>query len=144
MVEKNAVVRGRGVAPGLSEGPALISKRPFMFPHGVEPKTGDVVDVRSDLLGKNIRGKVLMFPFGKGSTTGSSWFLEAVRQGNGPSAIINGETEVVIATGVAIARLLYGVAIPLVDRLEEEIADRVKEGTIIQVNGDKGEVTIIS
>ena len=50
----------------------------------------------------------------------------------------------VIATGVAIARLLYGVAIPLVDRLEEDIAERVKEGTIIQVNGDKGEVTIIS
>lgn len=144
MADKKAVIRGRGVTPGFGEGPALISKRPFMFPHGVEPKTGDVVDVRSDLLGKNIRGKVLMFPFGKGSTTGSSWFLEAVRQGNGPSAIINGETEVVIATGVAIARLLYGVAIPLVDRLEEEIADRVKEGTIIQVNGDKGEVTIIS
>ena len=55
MADKKAVIRGRGVTPGFGEGPALISKRPFMFPHGVEPKTGDVVDVRSDLLGKNIR-----------------------------------------------------------------------------------------
>lgn len=77
-------IKGRGVTPGCGEGLALVSRQPFMFAHGVDPKTGNVIDVRSDLFGKNIRNKVLVFPNGKGSTTGSAWLLETIRQGNGP------------------------------------------------------------
>jgi predicted aconitase with swiveling domain len=112
-----------------------------MFAHGVEPKTGDVIDKRSDILGRNIKGRVLIFPSGKGSTTGSAWFLEALRQGNGPAAVINVETEPIIATALVLARLLYGITIPLVDRLEKDILGVVDEGTLIRVDGDAGEVS---
>ena len=135
------MVKGRGVAPGCGEGRALISRSPFMFAHGVEPKTGDVIDKRSDILGHNIKGRVLIFPSGKGSTTGSAWFLEALRQGNGPAAVINVETEPIIATALVLARLLYGITIPLVDRLEEDILGVVDEGILIRVDGDRGEVS---
>ncbi len=138
------MVRGRGVAPGYGEGRALISRKPFMFAHGVEPRTGEIIDIRSDLLGENIKGKVLIFPFGKGSTTGSAWFLETIREGNGPSAVINVETEPIIASAVVMARLLYGITIPLVDRLEEDISEMVTHDTIIQVNGDTGEIRMVS
>ena len=138
------VVRGRGVTPGRGQGKALISKQPFMFAHGVEPKSGEVIDMRSDILGENIKGKVLMFPFGKGSTTGSAWFLETIRKGNGPSAVINVETEPIIASAIVMARFLYGITIPLVDRLEKDITDLVTKNAIVQVNGDTGEVTIAS
>jgi len=138
------VVKGRGVTPGQGQGKALVSRQPFMFAHGVEPKSGDVIDMRSDIRGENIKGKVLMFPFGKGSTTGSAWFLEAIRQGNGPSAVINVETEPIIASAIVMARLLYGIAIPLVDRLEKDITDLVAKDATVQVNGDTGEVTMVS
>jgi len=138
------VVRGRGVTPGQGQGKALVSTQPFMFAHGVEPQSGDVIDMRSDMLGENIKGKVLIFPFGKGSTTGSAWFLETIRQGNGPSAVINVETEPIIASAIVMARFLYGIAIPLVDRLEKDITDFVTEDATVQVNGDTGEVTIVS
>ncbi|MFB0520835.1 MAG: aconitase X swivel domain-containing protein [Desulfatiglandales bacterium] len=132
------------MTPGYGEGKALISKKPFMFAHGVEPRTGEIIDIRSDLLGENIRGKVLIFPFGKGSTTGSAWFLETIRRGNGPSAVINVETESIIASAIVMARLLYGITIPLVDRLEEDISEMVTKETIIQVNGDTGEIRMVS
>ena len=137
------IVKGRGVTPGYGEGKVLISKKPFMFAHGVEPRTGEIIDIRSDLLGENIKGKVLIFPFGKGSTTGSAWFLETIRQGNGPSAVINIETESIIASAIVMARLLYGIAIPLVDRLEKDISEMVTKDTIIQVNGDTGEIRMV-
>ncbi len=136
-------VKGRGVTPGYGEGKALTSKKPFMFAHGVEPRTGEIIDIRSDLLGENIKGKVLIFPFGKGSTTGSAWFLETIRQGNGPSAVINVETESIIASAIVMARLLYGITIPLVDRLEKDISEMVTKDTIIQVNGDTGEIRMV-
>lgn len=138
------IVKGRGVTPGYGEGKALISKKPFMFAHGVEPRTGEIIDIRSDLLKENIKGKVLIFPFGKGSTTGSAWFLETIRQGNGPSAVINVETESIIASAIVMARLLYGITIPLVDRLERDISEMVTKDTFIQVNGNTGEIRIVS
>jgi predicted aconitase with swiveling domain len=115
-----------------------------MFAHGVEPRTGEIIDIRSDLLGKNIKGKILIFPFGKGSTTGSAWFLETIRQGNGPSAVINVETESIIASAIVMARILYGITIPLVDRLEKDISELVTEDTIIQINGDTGKIRMVS
>jgi len=138
------VARGRGVTPGQGQGKALVSKQPFMFAHGVEPGSGDVIDMRSDIRGENIKGKVLMFPFGKGSTTGSAWFLETIRQGNGPSAVINVETEPIIASAIVMARFLYGITIPLVDRLAKDITDLVTRDATVQVNGDTGEVTIVT
>ena len=138
------VVKGRGVTPGYGEGKALISKKAFMFAHGVEPRTGEIIDIRSDLLGENISGKVLIFPFGKGSTTGSAWFLETIRRGNGPSAVINVETESIIASAIVMGRLLYGITIPLVDRLERDISEMVAKDDFVQVNGDTGEIIIVS
>jgi predicted aconitase with swiveling domain len=51
------------------------------------------------------------------------------------------ETEPIIATALVLARLLYRITIPLVDRLEEDILGVVDEGTLIRVDGDRGEVS---
>ena len=142
MSKVKVVVKGRGVTSGYGEGKILISKQPFMFSHGVEPRTGNVIDIRSDIFGENVRGKVLIFPIGKGSTTGSAWILETIRYGNGPVAVINIDTESIIVTGFFMAKLLYGISIPLVDRLERDVTDLITEDTIIQVDGNAGEVRI--
>jgi predicted aconitase with swiveling domain len=135
-------IKGRGLISGSGQGSILISELPFMFAHGVDPKTGDIIDVRSDLFGKNIRNKVLVFPNGKGSTTGSAWFLETIRLGNGPVAVINRETEPIIATALIMAYVLYGISIPLVDRLEKDMSVVVAGEAIVRVEDNKGLVIL--
>ena len=142
MSNKWKIVKGRGVTKGVGEGAALVINGPFTFAHDVEPSTGFIIDLKCGKTGESVKGKVMVFPFGRGSTTGSAWLLETVRHGNGPSAIINVETEPILATGVIMARLLYGVSIPLVDRLEEDISAMVEDDTIIRVDGNTGQVTI--
>ena len=143
-MSETKTIKGRGVTPGTATGEAIISEAAFMFAHGVEPANGDVIDIRSPLLGENVKEKVLIFPFGKGSTTGSAWFLETIRQGNGPCAVINVETEPIIATAIILGRLLYNTRIPLVDRLDTDILAVARKGNTITVNGDTGEVIIVS
>jgi uncharacterized protein len=138
----NRVLKGRGVSAGYGGGNILVTEQPFMFAHGIDPETGNVIDVRSDLLGRNIKGKVLIFPSGKGSTTGSAWLLEVIRRGNGPAAIINRDTEPIIATALIMADLLYGVAIPLVDGLDTDVFSLSLKESTVQVNGTTGEVTL--
>ena len=142
MEHVSKVVKGRGVAQGIGRGVAIVINGPFTFAHGVEPSSGEINDLRCDKRGENVRGKVMVFPYGRGSTTGSAWLLETVRQKNGPAAIINVETEPILATGVIIARLLYNVSIPLVDRLEEDISVMVEDDTVVEVDGAKGQVSI--
>ncbi len=136
------VVKGRGIIKGRAEGEALVTKQAFMFPHGINPKTGDIVDVRHELYGENIAGKVFIFPFGKGSTTGSTWILEAIRNDKFPLAMVNKETEPIIATGVILGEMLYSRKVPVVDRPEKDVFGLVETGDWVIVDGTKGEIII--
>jgi predicted aconitase with swiveling domain len=137
------VIQGRGVMPGRADGFALVSARPFMFAHGVDPGTGKIIDVRSDLLDETMKGKVLVFAFGKGSTTGSAWLLETIRQANGPAAIVNIETEPIIVTALILANRLYDVEIPLVDRIDVQAMQLLETDTLLRVDGDAGTITLL-
>ena len=113
-------LKGRGLVIGSAEGGALRSQRAFTFAHGVDPSTGTVTDVRSDIRGANVKGKVLFYPFGKGSTTASSWFLEAVRLGNYPSAIVTEGVDLSAVIGSVMAKVIYGKEIPVVAGVSRE------------------------
>jgi predicted aconitase with swiveling domain len=69
--------------------------------------------------------------------------LETIRQGNGPAAVINLETEPIIASAIVMARILYGITIPLVDRLKEDITDIATEKTVVRVNGKNGVIDLL-
>ena len=142
MARGTGVIQGRGVTRGVARGAVILIDGPFTFAHGVEPSSGDINDLRCNKVGENIRNKVVVFPFGRGSTTGSAWLLETVRRHNGPAAVINVEAEPILATGIIIGELLYGVKIPLVDRPGEDVASILEDGAMVEVNGDTGRVTI--
>ena len=144
MVNGQTVIRGRAVCPGRARGHPLSASTPFMFAHGVHPETGEVIDVRSDICGGNIEGKVLIYPFGKGSTTGSAWLLKTIRQGKGPNAVINMEAEPIIVSAVTMARLLYHKTIPLVDRPEKDLSQLITANNLIEVDGNTGKIIILS
>ncbi|HEY6282402.1 MAG TPA: DUF126 domain-containing protein [Nitrososphaerales archaeon] len=137
-------LKGRGLVPGRAEGEAVVSNEAFTFAHGVDPATGKVTDVRSDVKGSEVKGKVLFYPFGKGSTTASAWFLETVRLGNNPVALVTEGVDLSAVIGSVMARLVYGKEIPVISGIQRNIYSAVKPGAKVSVDGGSGEVRVSS
>ena len=122
---------GRGISRGSGTGELLVSHAPISFLSGVDPETGVIVESGHPRKGACIAGRVLAFPFGKGSTVGSYVLYALSRNGHAPVAIVNTEAEAIIATGAIIG------SIPMIDRIDVPLA-RLKDGVTVTVNGDSG------
>jgi len=127
---------------GRVEGAAVLSTRAFTFAHGVDPSDGTVTDVRSDVRGSNVRRKVLFYPFGKGSTTASAWFLETVRLGNHPTAIVTEGVDLSAVIGSVLANLIYRKEVPVVSGVSVRAYSEVRQGERVHVDGRTGEVRV--
>lgn len=138
------ILKGRGILPGVAEGRALVSDEQIVWSHGVEPSQGVIDDRKVKLHGQSIKGKIFVYPYGKGSTSSSTWILETIRCGNAPAAIINRETELIITTGFLYGRLLYEAAIPVVDQLDQDPLAVIKTGDLVRVDGAAGTVEVLS
>jgi predicted aconitase with swiveling domain len=136
-----AYLRGRVIIEGIAAGEALVSKKAFTFAHGVDPATGMVTDIRSDIRGKNVKGKILVYPYGKGSTTGAAWFLETARLGNQPAAILTQSVEPLAAVGSVLARVLYKKKVPVMAVFDEDITKSLRTGTRVAVNANEGRIS---
>ncbi|MEM1672390.1 MAG: DUF126 domain-containing protein [Archaeoglobaceae archaeon] len=123
----------RVINSGYAEGSALVSSKPISL-------LGDInengVFTVGELKGECVANNILIFPFGKGSTVGSYTLLRLKKRNLAPLAIINKETEAIIAVGAVIA------GIPLVDKVEEEFFLKVKTGDWVIVNAKEGYVEI--
>jgi phosphomecalonate degydratase small subunit len=133
-------IRGRSLVKGSAEGKALVSQKAFTFAHGVDPATGNVTDIRSDIRGMNVKGRILFYPFGKGSTTASSWFLEAVRLGNHPAGIVTEGVDLSAVIASTMAELIYKKSIPVVSGIPRTVYSGIADGEDVVLNGTTGEV----
>ncbi|MCK4613594.1 MAG: DUF126 domain-containing protein [Thermoplasmata archaeon] len=124
-------MKGRTINPGHAEGEAIVSREPIGFYGGIDPKTGIVIEKGHELEGQNVKGKVLVFPCGKGSTVGSYVIYGLKANGVGPAAIVNKETETIVAAGVILAD------IPCVDGIDIE---HIKTGEHLKVDAANGTV----
>lgn len=131
------ILKGRRVMGGVAEGEALVSSEPVSFYGGVDPVTGCVTEPGHCCCGENITGKVFVFPTGKGSTVGSYVIYRMKKLGTAPVAIINVETEAILATGCVISD------IPLVDKLDHDPIEVIKTGARVRVRADEGIVEIV-
>lgn len=120
-------LRGRVIKSGTADGIALVSLQPVGFLGGVDPETGIVVEVGHPLEGKCVAGRVLVFPTGKGSTVGSYTLYRMARAGTGPAAIVNAESEAIVAVGAIISD------IPMVDQVD---ITRIQTGDRVRVAGE--------
>lgn len=127
------ILKGRKVAKGSAEGEALVSSEGISFYGGVEPETGNVVEKGHPLEGMSVKGKVLVFPAGKGSTVGSYALYDMKKRGNAPAAIINREIETIVAVGAIISE------IPCVDQID---IGKIKNGDWVKIDADKGIVEV--
>ena len=126
-------LKGRKISGGKARGIALVSRKSLSFLGGVEPETGVIKDTESDIKGESIRGKILVFPRGKGSTVGSYVIYQLKKNEVAPAAIVVEEAETIVATGAIIA------GIPMVDKVD---IGKIKIGKFVEVDADKGEVHI--
>ncbi len=128
-------MKGRMISPGKAEGEALVSNEPIGFYGGIDIKTGIVIEKGHPLEGECVKDKILVFPCGKGSTVGSYVIYGLKKNNVAPAAIVNKETETIVATGVILA------GIPCVDQIDIE---KIKMGDRVLVDADNAEVTVVS
>jgi len=129
-------IQCRKISRGQATGKVIISHDPLSFLGGVDPQTGNVIDREHELYQKNISGKILVIPSGKGSTVGSYVIFQMAKNKTAPLAIIAMEAEPIIATGAIMAR------IPMVDQPEEDLFEILKEGDLVKVDANSGIIKI--
>ena len=113
-------LNGCKIAPGRARGELLVTAEPISFWGGVDPASGRIIDPRHELFGQEVCGKVLAFPYGKGSSTTSLIILELLRVGKAPAAIINVHTEPILATGPVVSRIFFGWSLPMITLAEKD------------------------
>ena len=126
--------KGRSINPGKAEAEALVSREPIGFYGGIDPKTGVFIEKGHELEGKSVTGKILVFPKGKGSTVGSYVIYGLATNKVGPAAIVNQETETIVATGVILA------GVPCVDGIPTE---KIRTGDRLRVDATAGTVEVL-
>jgi predicted aconitase with swiveling domain len=131
-------VKCRIISRGIAEGNVLLTHDAISFLGNVDPKTGVVVEEKHELFGKSIKDKVLVFPHGKGSTVGSYVLYQLSKNGVAPSAMINIDSEPIVAVGAIMS------GIPLVDRLESDPFGFLKDGDMVKIDSINGYVEVLS
>ena len=120
-------MKGRIISKGKGEGEALTTTQPISFYGGVDPNTGEVIEKGHELQGKTVKGKILVFPNGKGSTVGSYTLYRMKKNGAAPAAMINKECETIVAVGAIISE------IPCVDKVD---ISKIKTGDHVKVENE--------
>jgi len=120
-------LKGRIILKGKAKEKALVTSQPISFYGGVDPNTGEVIEKGHELQGKSVKGKILVFPNGKGSTVGSYTLYRLKKNGAAPAGIINKECETVVAVGAIISE------IPCVDKID---ISKIKTGDLIRIEND--------
>ena len=118
---------------------SLALAEPLSFWGGLDPDTGAVADRRHPQHGARVAGSVLVMPFGRGSSSGSSVLAEALRQGNGPAAIVLKAPDEIIVIGVLVAAELYGTECPVVVVAENDYETAVGAGRLVVHHGGQVE-----
>jgi hypothetical protein len=120
------VFAGRVIKAGQAEAEALVTSEPIGFLGGVDGETGRVTERGHPLEGMSVAGKVLVFPTGKGSTVGSYVIYQLAVKGLAPAAILNAESEPIVAVGAIIGD------VPMVDHLPIR---EIRTGDWVRVDG---------
>lgn len=127
-------LKGRKIYKGKVVGEVLLTSHDISFYGGCDPDTGEIVEKGHELEGKSVAGKILVFPTGKGSTVGSYVLYALSKSGKAPLAIVNRETDPVVAVGSIISE------IPTVDGID---IGKLENGQKVEVDADKGVVSTV-
>ena len=114
---------------GKIEGIVLKSENPINFLGTVDKKTGIISDKNHDLFEKQVKGKILVFPSGVGSSVGAYTIYSIKSNNTAPLAMICKKADLTVTTGCALAN------IPLIIISEEEFVS-IKNGMKLSFDTD--------
>ena len=142
-------LKGRGLSGGIVEGEVLVTKQPFSISAaftipllGKGSRRCKVSDRTHELYGQDVKDKILIFPIPIGTTTLGFVLLETIVRKMGPKAIICEKAEPLMSSGALIAEIFFDLKFPIIDQISFDELQKIENGTIIKVNGDKGLVEI--
>lgn len=129
-------LHGRRVVGGRVEGEALVTTQMISGWGGINPATGEIIDVHHELHGVSMRGKILVFPGAKGSSGWSSFFHYTRRNGNAPIGMIFTVMNTKVALGAVV------VHAPAITDLDADPFALIATGDHVMIDADAGIVTI--
>lgn len=125
------------VSPGKVEGEALISAEPVLF-YKTDPATGVVIEAGHCLEGRSVKGKIVIFPGGKGSSVvQADGLYKLERDGGAPKGFIVQHLDTVLVSSAVV------MEIPMVDKVGEEFYETVRDGDIVRIDTERGVVEIV-
>ncbi len=127
-------LKGRVIVEGHCKAKALVSRKPISFLGGVDPAEGKIIEKDHDLCGEYVKGKILCFPHGHGSTVGSYVLYSLAKRNLAPKAIVNRTADPVVVVGAIIAD------IPMLDKVD---IDQIRTGDTVEVDTATSMVRIV-
>src|SRR5437879_926097 len=121
------------IVRGKAQGIALVSKNPMNFLGAVDKKTGKVRDKKHDLFDKSLAKKILVFPFGVGSSVGAYTIYSLKYNKCAPLAMICLKADITTASGCAISN------IPLIV-VQREDYESLKDGREVSLDAIEGNI----
>ena len=131
------------MAPGRGRGRVVASRLPLSFLGGVDRANGRIVDPKSDVHGKFLRGRVFAFPHGTGSTVGSYVMYGLAKRGKGPAGIVADRAEAIVAVGAVLGNItaIDGVDTSVLETGDEAIVDGSRGTVTVPKVQEQGVVT---
>lgn len=124
------------ISEGKASGEVLFSTDDFCF-YLVDPETGIVIEKNHCLEGQSIAGKVLVFPNGKGSSVvQADGMYQLKMKGTEPKALIIKNPDTTLVASAIIMET------PMVDRVEEGFYTLAQNGDHVEVDANKGTITV--
>ena len=113
MMTSGARHSGHPLVAGEAAGTALVLEQPLSYAGGIERTSGRIEDIHSPHLGTSVTSRIVVMPIGRGSSSASATFAEAIRLGTAPQAIVLPGIDQILAVGAIVARTLYGRVCPV-------------------------------
>lgn len=126
---------GHGVCGGTAEGRALVSDADLALSL-IDPATGVVMQPAHPLRGQSVARRILVFPGGSGSSSGSYRLLHLSERGNAPAAIINNQANAVVVAGAVLG------GVPVVHKVSPDPIHAIRTDDRVSVDAVSGRITV--
>lgn len=131
-------IKARGIVRGLASGPALVSREPISFLGDLDITTGTIIGRLPSVVGKSVKGTVLIFPLTMGSAGAWRFLFQLYKHGTHPVALITREPpDPSVVQGAILAD------IPVVCEPQEDVLALIND-TRIEVDGAAGLIRLES
>lgn len=131
------VIQGHSIKKlGIVEGEAVVSPDLVAFWGGTDWESGEIVEVGHKARGKNMAGKILVCPAGKGGAGDTFGFFYLFKSGKAPRAIVCNRGQGTTLAGALLTNT------PMVYGFDGDVIDLIQDGDQLRVDSEAGTVTI--